>query len=68
MASIGNFDDIRHAADFAMGECQNKLDELHGVITGYGMPEAYASAFTQRVRSRATRKLLPELAIRKAGG
>ena len=68
MASIGNHQDIRAVADFALGECSEKLQDLEGLITGWGMPDGYAQSFSNRIRQRATRKLLPELAIRKAGG
>ena len=68
MANIGNHQDIRAVADFALGECADKLQDLEGLITGWGMPDGYAQSFSNRIRQRATRKLLPELAIRKAGG
>lgn len=68
MTSIGDYQDIRHVADFALGECQEKLGDLEQLITGWGMPSPYAKSFSNRIRQRATRKLLPELAIRKAGG
>lgn len=68
MTSIGNYQDIRQVADFALGECGGKLQELEALITGWGMPEPYAQSFSNRIRQRATRKLLPELAIRKSGG
>lgn len=68
MTSIGDYQDIRHVADFALGECQEKLADLEQLITGWGMPSPYAKSFSNRIRQRATRKLLPELAIRKAGG
>ncbi|MGR8946773.1 MAG: hypothetical protein ACU84Q_01915 [Gammaproteobacteria bacterium] len=68
MAGIGNYEDIRAVADFALGECAGKLADLEGLITGWGMPSGYAQSFANRIRQRATRKLLPELAIRKAGG
>lgn len=68
MTSIGDFQDIRHVADFAMGECQQQLTDLEQLITGWGMPSPYAKSFSNRIRQRTTRKLIPELAIRKAGG
>jgi len=68
ISKIGKFPDIRQAADFAMGECQNKLDDLKVTITGMGFGADYANAFSKRIRSRAARKILPELAIRQAGG
>ena len=68
MTSIGDYQDIRHVADYALGECSEKLVDLEQLITGWGMPEPYAKSFSNRIRQRATRKLLPELAIRKAGG
>lgn len=68
IAKVGDFEDIRHAADFAMGECQNKLTDLESTITGMGFSADYATAFAHRIRNRAARKILPELAVRKAGG
>jgi hypothetical protein len=68
MTSIGDYQDIRQVADFALGECQDKLQDLENLITNWGMPSLYAKSFANRIRQRATRKLLPELAIRKAGG
>ncbi|MEM7465681.1 MAG: hypothetical protein AAF387_02220 [Pseudomonadota bacterium] len=68
MTSIGDHDDIRTVADLALEECKTKLTDLEGLITGWGMPSGYSESFSNRIRQRATRKLLPELAIRKAGG
>ena len=68
MANISKHDDIRTVADDALGQCTNKLQDLENLITGWGMPAGYAESFGSRIRQRATRKLLPELAIRKAGG
>lgn len=68
IAKVGEFADIRQAADFAMGECQNKLADLESTITGMGFGADYATAFAHRIRNRAARKILPELAVRKAGG
>lgn len=68
IAKVGEFADIRQAADFAMGECQSKLSDLETTITGMGFGADYANAFANRIRNRAARKILPELAIRKAGG
>lgn len=68
IAKVGEFPDIRQAADFAMGECQGKLTDLEAAITGMGFGADYASGFANRIRSRAARKILPELAIRKSGG
>ena len=68
MANISKHDDIRTVADDALGQCQTKLQDLENLITGWGMPSGYAESFGSRIRQRATRKLLPELAIRKAGG
>jgi hypothetical protein len=68
IAKVGEFADIRQAADFAMGECQGKLTDLEATITGMGFGADYATAFANRIRNRAARKILPELAIRKAGG
>ena len=68
IAHVGDFPDIRQAADFAMGECQGKLDDLETLITSMGFESGFATGFTKRIRSRAARKILPELAIRKSGG
>jgi len=68
IAKVGEFPDIRQAADFAMGECQEKLGDLENAITGMGFGADFANAFSKRVRNRAVRKLIPELAVRKAGG
>ena len=68
MTNIGAHQDIRAVADDALGNCQPKLQDLENLITGWGMPAGYAESFSSRIRQRATRKLLPELAIRKAGG
>lgn len=68
IAKVGEFADIRQAADFAMGECQSKLTDLEATITGMGFGADYATAFANRIRNRAARKILPELAIRKSGG
>jgi len=68
IAKVGEYPDIRHAADFAMGACKDKLMDLEKSITDMGFGADFANAFTQRVRNRAARNILPELAIRKAGG
>lgn len=68
IAKVGDFADIRQAADFAMGECRSKLADLETTITGMGFGADYATGFANRIRNRAARKILPELAIRKAGG
>lgn len=68
IAKVGEFADIRQAADFAMGECRSKLNDLEATITEMGFRSDYATAFANRVRNRAARKILPELAIRKSGG
>jgi hypothetical protein len=68
ISRIGEFPDIRQAADFALGECQNKLAILETTITKMGFGPDYANAFSKRIRNRAARKILPELAVRKAGG
>ena len=68
MTNIGKHEDIRVVADDALGSCATKLQDLENLITGWGMPAGYAQSFSARIRQRATRKLLPELAIRKAGG
>ncbi len=68
IAAVGDFADIRQIADFAMGECQQKLADLETSITSMGFGADFANAFSKRIRSRAARKILPELAIRKSGG
>ena len=68
IAKVGEFADIRQAADFALGECRSKLTDLESTITGMGFGADYATAFAHRIRNRAARKILPELAVRKAGG
>lgn len=68
IAKVGEFPDIRQAADFAMGECQGKLLDLENAITEMGFGADFANAFSKRIRNRAARKILPELAVRKAGG
>ena len=68
ISKVSEFADIRQAADFALGECQNKLVDLESTIRSMGFGADYANAFANRIRSRAARKILPELAVRKAGG
>ena len=68
ISKVSEFPDIRQAADFALGECQNKLVDLESTIKSMGFGADYANAFSNRIRSRAARKILPELAIRQAGG
>ena len=68
ISAVGDFPDIRQIADFAMGECQEKLADLENSITSMGFGADFANAFSKRIRSRAARKILPELAIRKSGG
>ncbi len=68
ISKVSEFPDIRQAADFALGECQSKLAELETSITSMGFGADYANAFANRIRNRAARKILPELAVRKAGG
>jgi hypothetical protein len=68
ISKVSDFPDIRQAADFAMGECQSKLTDLEVAITSMGFGADYANAFSKRIRNRAARKILPELAVRKAGG
>ena len=68
MTKLSAHEDIRAVADDALGNCQAKLEDLENLITSWGMPSGYAESFSARIRQRATRKLLPELAIRKAGG
>ncbi|TDJ60909.1 MAG: hypothetical protein E2O36_06935 [Proteobacteria bacterium] len=63
-----DFSDIRHAADFAMGVCRDKLGDLENSIKTMGFGPDFALAFTNHIRNRAARKILPELAIRKSGG
>jgi hypothetical protein len=68
IARIEEFADIRHVADIALGECEQKLDEVRGFIQNAGFDPRFANAFSNRTRNRATQRLLPELAIRKRGG
>jgi hypothetical protein len=68
IARADDFADIRQAADFAMGACQDKLTDLEESIQAMGFGSDFAIAFSKRVRRRAVRKILPELAIRKSGG
>ncbi len=68
ISKVGEFPDIRQAADFALGECQSKLADLESTITSMGFGADYANAFANRIRNRAARKILPELAVRQAGG
>ena len=68
ISKVSQFPDIRQAADFALGECQSKLADLQSTITSMGFGADYANAFANRIRNRAARKILPELAVRKAGG
>lgn len=65
MAKIDAHEDIRQIADQAMGQCQGGLDKLDEAITQWGYPSYFAQRFTQNIRDRAVRKLIPELAIRK---
>jgi hypothetical protein len=67
--AIENIDvdgDIRRIADLALGSCQPQLDDLDDTITNWGFAQNFAEQFTRNVRNRATRKLLPELAVRKS--
>lgn len=67
--AIENIDvdaDIRRIADLALGLCQPQLDDLDDTIVNWGFAENFAVQFTRNVRNRATRKLLPELAVRKS--
>lgn len=66
MEVAGDHEDIRRAADTALGACGAKLDELREVLAGFEVDETFIDAFSRTVQSRATRKILPELAIRKA--
>lgn len=68
MAKVGEFADIRHAADFAFGACRAQLLEVETGISAMGFGISYARAFANQTRNRAARKILPELAIRRAGG
>ena len=68
ISRVGDFPDIRQTADFAMGECQHKLNDLESSITAMGFGRDFANAFSKHIRNRAARKILPELAIRKSGG
>ncbi|MEM7540835.1 MAG: hypothetical protein AAF384_04525 [Pseudomonadota bacterium] len=67
--SISNLDvspDIRAVADFAMGECSPQLELLESKIIDLGFETYFAEGFSNQVRTRAVRKLLPELAVRKS--
>lgn len=68
ISKVGDFPDIRQSADFAMTECQEKIDDLEKSITDMGFGADFANAFSKRIKRRAARKILPELAVRKAGG
>ena len=68
IAKVNEFPDIRQAADFGLSTCQSRLAELEETITAMGFGADYAHAFAMRIRNRAARKILPELAVRKAGG
>ena len=59
-------DDIRAAADAALGACGEQMDELRDVLGGFEVDETFIDGFSRRVQSRAARKIMPELAIRKA--
>ena len=64
MEMVGSEPDIRRVADMAMGACEPGLNDLHGTITTWGFEDGFADSFTQNVRNRAARKILPELAVR----
>ncbi|NNM01849.1 MAG: hypothetical protein HKO62_13930 [Gammaproteobacteria bacterium] len=66
MEMAADHEDIRRAADAALGACGDKLDELREVLAGFEVEESFIDGFSRSVQSRATRKILPELAIRKA--
>ena len=68
IAKVGEYPDIRQTADIAMTQCQGKLTELENSIVGMGFGSDFATSFSKRIRNRAARKILPELAIRKSGG
>ena len=68
ISRVKDFADIRHTADFAMSECHGKLIDLEKLIVEMGFGAGYANAFSKRIRNRAARKILPELAIRQSGG
>ena len=58
--------DIRRVADLAMGACQSHLDELSGSMSAWGFDQSFATGFTNNVKNRAARKIIPELAIRSS--
>ncbi len=66
MEIAGEHDDIRRAADAARGAGGGKLDALREGLACFAVDAFTIDAFSRRVQSRATRKILPELAIRKA--
>ncbi len=68
MTASANYSDIRHAADFALGQCHTTLMELEAGISAMGFELAYARSFSNRTRNRAARKIMPELAVRRGGG
>ncbi len=58
--------DIRRVADLAMGGCQSHLDVLSVNMSAWGFDQNFATGFTNNVKNRAARKIIPELAIRSS--
>jgi hypothetical protein len=68
MKSVEGVDDIRKAADSALGACKGKLDDVGNRITGFKFDPGFARQFTTQIRNTAVHKLLPELVMKKTGG
>jgi len=66
VARVDAHDDIRRIADDALGACRPRLDGLAATITGWGFEAGFAEGYTATLRNRATRDLLPELAVMKS--
>ena len=68
MKAVDGVDDIRKAADSALGSCKGKLDDIADRITGFKFDPGFARQFTTQIRNTAVHKLLPELVMKKTGG
>ncbi|MFT4563633.1 MAG: hypothetical protein ACI9BW_003389 [Gammaproteobacteria bacterium] len=64
MSRADDFADVRHAADFALRSCQEKLGDLRTFLVEAGFAAGYSTGFSTLMRNRTARKILPELAIR----